>query len=257
MKYKLYTGDCVDVMKKHIADNSVQLTVTSPPYDNLRSYNGYSFDAKLVALELWRVTRPGGVVVWVVGDQTKNGSESGTSFRQALDFKEIGFNIHDTMIWKSAKPPLTHNRYEQAFEFMFVFSKGRPGAWNPIKEPCIGAGKNAQKRTFRQYGDKLLAMHKPGVIGDEKIKSNLWEIANSGVADRGDKFISEHPATFPEALARDHILSWSDPGDLVLDPLCGSGTTGKMALKNGRQFIGIDCSAEYIALSKKRIEGLL
>jgi DNA modification methylase len=129
---KIICGDCLEVMKK-IPDGSVDLVLTSPPYDNLRTYNGYNFDFEGIAKELHRVTKDGGVIVWVVGDATIKGSETGTSFKQALYFKEIGFNLHDTMIYhKNNYPPLTHNRYEQCFEYMFVFSKRYLKSFNPI-----------------------------------------------------------------------------------------------------------------------------
>ena len=143
MGYKLYQGDCLDVMDKLIEEGvEVDLTVTSPPYDDLRNYNNtlvWNFDVfKQVADRLYKITKNGGVVVWVVNDKTKNGSETGTSFKQALYFKEIGFNLHDTMIYAKNNPiPQNHNRYEQAFEYMFILSKGKPNTFNPLKEGPI------------------------------------------------------------------------------------------------------------------------
>ena len=251
---RIIQGDCLIELKK-ISENLVDLTVTSPPYDGLRTYNGYSFDFENIAKELYRVTKTGGIVVWVVGDGTRDGSESGTSFRQALFFKECGFNLHDTMIYASEKPPLTHNRYEQKFEYMFVFSKGRPKTFNPIMESCKHAGKSAAKRTFRQDAKGVLEpAHKSEKISDTKIRGNIWTYA-TGTASATDLFARQHPAVFPESLAQDHILSWSNPGDMVLDPFMGSGTTGKMAILNAREFIGIDISPEYCELARKRIEG--
>jgi DNA modification methylase len=248
----LFTADSAVQLAELPAD-SVDLTVTSPPYDGLRTYNGYSFDFETIAQQLYRVTKPGGVVVWVVADQTRDGSESGNSFRQALFFKEIGFNLHDTMIYASEKPPLTHNRYEQKFEYMFVFSKGRPKTFTPIKEPSKHAGKSASKRTFRQDAEgHLEPSHKNEKIADLKIRGNIWTYA-TGTVSASDPYAKEHPAIFPEKLAEDHILSWSVPGDTVLDPMMGSGTTGKMAIKNERNFIGIELSAEYVKIAEKRI----
>ena len=248
----LIVGDSAEKLKV-LSAGSIDLTVTSPPYDGLRTYNGYSFDFESIARELYRVTKPGGVVVWVVADQTKDGSESGNSFRQALFFKDIGFNLHDTMIYASEKPPLTHNRYEQKFEYMFVLSKGKPKTFTPIKEPSKHAGKSASKRTFRQDAEgHLEPSHKNEKIADMKIRGNIWTYA-TGTVSASDSFAKEHPAIFPEKLAEDHILSWSLPGDVVLDPMMGSGTTGKMAIKNGRNFVGIELSAEYVEIAKKRI----
>jgi DNA modification methylase len=246
-------GDSAEVLKK-LPDNCIDLTVTSPPYDGLRTYKGYSFDFETIAVQLYRVTAVGGIVVWVVGDGTKNGSESGTSFRQALFFKDsCGFNLHDTMIYRAEKPPLTHNRYEQKFEYMFVFSKGRPKVFIPIMEPCKFAGSSVASRTFRQSAEGTLEpAHKKEVVAEEKIRGNIWTYA-VGPASASDLIARRHPAIFPEGLAADHIKSWSNLGDLVLDPFLGSGTTGKMALASGRRFIGFDISEEYVALASERI----
>lgn len=239
----------------------IDLTVTSPPYDNLRDYNGYEFDFEAVAQQLYRVTKPGGVVVWVVGDATINGSETGTSFRQALRFMEIGFNLHDTMIYHWHKPPLTHNRYEQCFEYMFIFSIDAPKSFNPIKEPTVHAGKVFSMKATAKGFSQGASMRKykngrnPIVCGNEKIKQNIWTFKAGRTVSDNEKFIFNHPAIFPEALARDHIISWSNPGDLILDPFCGSGTTLKMAKQLGRHYIGIDISPEYCALSQRRVEG--
>lgn len=245
-------GDNAEVLAGFDA-GSIDLTVTSPPYDNLRTYNGYSFNFEAVARELYRVTKPGGVVVWVVGDATVNGSETGTSFRQALYFMECGFNLHDTMIYKTNKPPLTHNRYEQEFEFMFVLAKGSPLTFKPIKIKSNWAGTGTQG-TFRQDASgRQERAHNKKLIADLRIKGNIWHIPSGNGKGTADDYAFSHPGTFPEALARDHILSWSNPGDLVLDPFMGSGTTGKMAKELGRRYIGIEISEEYCTLARKRI----
>jgi site-specific DNA-methyltransferase (adenine-specific) len=252
--YHLILGDAA-VKLRGLPTESVDLTVTSPPYDGLRTYNGYVFDFESIARELFRVTKIGGVVVWVVMDQTKNGSETGTSFHQALFFKETcGFNLHDTMIYASEKPPLTHNRYEQKFEYMFILSKGRPKTFNPLKEPCKNAGSPAGVRTFRPDEAGVLAeSNKTENTANEKIKGNIWTYGTGGPFGTRDACAYKHPATFPEKLAQDHILSWSNPGDMVLDPMMGSGTTAKMALLNDRNFIGMECSAEYLEVTKERL----
>ena len=248
---KIYCGTCAEVMKG-LDDNSVDLTVTSPPYDNLRLYNGYEFDFEAIAQELFRVTKKGGVVIWVVGDQTKKGSESGTSFRQALYFKEIGFNLHDTMIYEKISPPLTHNRYEQYFEFMFVFSKGHLVTFNPIMLNKIWKD-NRDFKAIRREKDGSQDMGFAGK-GETKIKGNIWRYNIGGGHSASDKIAFKHPAIFPEQLAYDHIISWSNAGDLVLDPMCGSGTTCKEAMLLKRNYIGIDCSEEYVKLSEERIQ---
>jgi DNA modification methylase len=248
--FTLHTGDCLEVLKT-ISDNSVQLTVTSPPYDNLRTYKGYSFDFEGIARELYRVTKRGGVVVWVVADATIKGSETGTSFRQALYFKECGFNLHDTMVYaKSSQPRQNGVRYEQHFEYMFVLSKGATKLLNPLKEPCKSAGKR-HTRTCRDGGKDVLVVSS-NVVAADKVRGNIWRYSVGSGSTR-DKQAFEHPAIFPEQLAADHIVSWSNPGDLVLDPFSGSGTTGKMAVLNGRHFIGIDISPEYVEIARKRI----
>lgn len=252
---KLLSGDCAQIMKQ-IPDVSVDLTVTSPPYDGLRIYNGYSFDFEETAKELYRVTKIGGVVVWVVGDQTKDGSESGTSFRQALFFKEVGFKLHDTMIYQSEKPPLTHNRYEQKFEYMFVMCKGKLRCFNPLTEPCKYAGQSPWgKQSHRHTGTELSEAHSKGApTKDVKYRGNIWKYATGFSKSTKDKSAFKHPAIFPEKLAEDHIISWSNPGDTILDPFLGSGTTGKMAVLNKRNFIGIEISPEYLKLARERIK---
>jgi len=250
---RLILGDATSVLKE-FPDNVIDLTVTSPPYDKLRKYNGYSFDFENIAKELYRVTKPGGVVVWVVSDSTRNGSESGTSFRQALFFKDVcGFNLHDTMIYASDKPPLTHNRYEQKFEYMFILSKGKPKTFNPVMEDCKFAGSNKKARTFRHTGTDLGETHKAGSVKPKKIRGNIWTYSTGYNKSTTDKIAFEHPAIFPESLALDHICSWSNEGDLVLDPFVGSGTTGKIAINNERKFIGIEVSEEYLDIASKRI----
>lgn len=245
MTVELICGECAEVMSRIPAD-SIDLTVTSPPYDNLRTYNGYVFDFPSIAAQLYRLTKPGGVVVWVVGDATINGSETGTSFRQALHFMELGFNLHDTMIYRTDKPPMNDRRYQACFEYMFVFSVGSPAKFNPIKRKSNKSGTKRIGTTYREINNDLKKQWRAGLVADETICESIWYYPSGGIN-------IGHPAPFPEALARDHILSWSNKGDTVLDPMCGSGTTGKMAVMNERNFIGIDISAEYIAIASKRI----
>lgn len=251
---KIYCGDCLELIKE-IDDNSIDLVITSPPYDNLRDYNGYNFDFESVAKELFRVTKEGGVVVWVVGDATIDGSETGTSFRQSLYFLNLGFYLHDTMIYQKKKAPLTHNRYEQEFEYMFVFSKGRPKTFNPIMiEKSYKDNRIVKGFGRRDNGDNIdLGYASKNKL---KIRGNVWFYKVGGGHVTKDKIAYKHPAIFPEQLAEDHILSWSNEGDLVLDPMCGSGTTLKMAFLNKRKFIGFDISQEYCNISNKRLGDL-
>lgn len=249
---RIYQRDCLEGMRM-IPDDSIDLTVTSPPYDNLRNYNGYSFDFEGIAQELFRVTKPGGVVVWVVGDATVKGSETGTSFRQALYFKEIGFNLHDTMIYqKNSYPFPPSNRYYQQYEYMFVLSKGAPKTSNLQK--CESKGLK-RKSTQRNKDGTTTSFTSDG--NKTRIMDNVWSLDVGYMRTTKDKFAYKHPAMFPEELAERHILTWSNPGDVVLDVFIGSGTTAKMALLNNRKFTGFEISSEYIEIANKRIEGLI
>tara|TARA_R110000868_G_scaffold168619_2_gene403433 strand:+ start:262 stop:1014 length:753 start_codon:yes stop_codon:yes gene_type:complete len=248
MKNKIICGDCLEIMKT-FEDKCIDLTVTSPPYDNLRNYNGYTFNFEGIARELFRVTKEGGVVVWVVGDATIKGSETGTSFKQALYFKEIGFNLHDTMIYRRQNRPLTHKRYEQHFEYMFIFSKGKPQTFNPILKDTVVKG----YVTMTVRGQNNVEIRRNKKRRDRCIIGNVWEIGAGNNASTKDKIAFQHPAIFPEKLAEDHILSWSNEGDIVFDPMAGSGTTLKMAKKNNRNYIGIEISQEYIDIINERL----
>ena len=249
----LYCGDNVEFMKD-VPDNTFDLTVTSPPYDDLRNYNGYSFDFENVAKELYRVTKEGGVVVWVVGDATVKGSETGTSFKQALYFIQCGFNLHDTMIYYKNNPmPTAGKRYHQHFEYMFAFSKGQPNTFNPITENCKYKGL-ANMKNRGQNGE--LNYKKVERTTEKKVGNVFFYSIGGGISTK-DIIAYNHPAIFPEQLANDHILSWSNEGDLVFDPFMGSGTTGKMAILNNRQFVGVDCSEEYVELAIERVKKAL
>lgn len=245
---KIYNESNLDTMKR-MPDNFVDLTVTSPPYDNLRDYKGYSFPFEDIAKELYRVTKEGGVLVWVVGDACINGSETGTSFKQALYFKEIGFNIHDTMIYSKSKPPINGNRYQDFFEYMFVFSKGKPNVFNPLKEKSVSAGGINTKGHRGKDGEME---RKVRVTQEFKVKENIW-FYHSGNGETIDLIAEKHPARFPEKLAADHIYSWSNEGDLVYDCFGGSGTTAKMAHLMKRNWILSEISSEYCQIAEKRI----
>lgn len=254
--------DCVEGMKQ-LGSGSVDLTVTSPPYDNLRDYNGFSLDVPSVISELFRVTKDGGVVVWVVGDATINGSETGTSFRQALAFMDAGFRLHDTMIYEknTSSFPARRNglRYSQIFEYMFVFSKGRPKTANLLcDKPNKYAGHtNWGKNTQRGKDGCLVAANDIKPVPEYSPRNNIWKYTVGGGFGTKDKIAYDHPAIFPEKLAEDHILTWSNPGDVVLDIFAGSGTTLKMAALNKRSFVGFDISTEYVEITKRRLSSHL
>jgi DNA modification methylase len=266
MEYnKLYHEDCLTTMKR-MSDNSVSLTVTSPPYDDLRTYNnkvkgletkfnGYSFDFENIARELYRVTKQGGVVVWVVGDATHNGSETGTSFRQALFFKEIGFNIHDTMIYmKNNFSNPSSNRYHQIFEYMFILSKGKPTTFNSIKDrKNVYGGQVGSwgKNTVRQK-DGSMKENTKKVIDEYGQRYNVWTYKTSKNGQE-DEVAYEHPAIFPIDLVKDHIHSWTNVGDIVYDCFMGSGTTAKAAVLLDRKWVGSEINEDYVDICNRRL----
>lgn len=237
---------------RKLPDKCVDLTVTSPPYDNLRTYNGFAWDFEATAKELYRITKDGGVVVWVVNDATIDGSETGSSFKQALYFKDIGFNLHDTMIWE--KPTFTatgalKTRYAPVFEYMFVLSKGKLKTFNPIRDKPNKRCGEAKHGTIRQASGITVPQSSLGKpIAEFGQRHNVWHISTE---QSNKKRV--HPAQFPEQIANDHIISWSNPGDIVFDPFIGSGTTAKMAVANGRNFLGFDLSNEYCEIAKNRV----
>lgn len=244
---------------RELDEGSVDLTVTSPPYDNLRTYNGTAGDWnegkwQQIIDQLYRVTKPGGVVVWVVGDATINGSETGTSFKQALWAMRCGFRLHDTMIYEKAGMMPTQDRYYSVFEYMFVLSKGKPQALNFIADHANKKpGATRKKEASINKGRRKEAAGGGWIVSPEfSRRSNIWRYA-AGHDSRGDPSLKDHPAIFPEKLAQDHILSWSNEGDTVFDPFLGSGTTGKMAILHGRDFIGIEREPTYYAIAEKRI----
>lgn len=259
---KIICGDNKLILET-IPNDSVDLVVTSPPYDNIRNYAGFSLTEKeteILIERLFKVLKKGGVVVWIVGDAVINGSETGTSFKQALKFMEVGFKLHDTMIYKkntsSFPAKRTGNRYTQIFEYMFVFSKGSPKTSHLIcDKPNKWAGHtNWGKNTNRQKNGELKETTDIKPVPDFSPRNNIWEYNVGKGFNSSDVESHEHPAIFPERLAEDHILTWSNENDIVLDPFCGSGTTCKMAKKNKRHFVGIEISEEYCVLAKKILD---
>lgn len=261
----LFNQDNLKILQE-IQDNEIDCIITSPPYDDLRNYEKtlqWNFEIfQKLAQELYRVLKEGGVVVWVVADATIDGSETGSCFKQALYFKEIGFNLHDTMIYAKHNPtPNTGagTRYQQCFEYMFVFSKGRPKTVNLLLEQRHN--ETNDKRTFRTQ--KKFSRDKDGNFGEtrhimyikeEVPRRNIWTYKVGLYNTTSDKIAFEHPAIFPEQLVKDHILSWTNKGDLVLDPFMGSGTVGKMCKLLDREFIGIEVVQKYFDIAKARIE---
>ena len=252
---KIYNEDCLKTMAR-MPNEFVDLTVTSPPYDNLRDYKGYSFSFENVAHQLYRVTKKGGVVVWVVGDATINGSETLTSFKQALYFNELGFNVHDTMIYLKdgfAFPEAT--RYQPIFEYMFILSKGKPKLFNPIKRRNVYGAITELERERQKDG--TISATKMRYQLEEGNLGNVWLYGTGYMKTGEDRIAYDHPCQFPEQLAADHIYSWSKEGDLVYDPFGGSGTTAKMAHIYKRNWILSEISSEYCEIARKRLDPYL
>ena len=244
-------GDCLDLLRD-LPDECIDLTVTSPPYDDLRLYKGFSWDFESIAKELFRVTKMGGVVVWIIADATVKGSETGTSFRQALYFKEIGFNLHDTMIWDKCGFTATGSlkvRYGSVFEYMFILSKGKIKTFNPIKDRKNKYAGKRKTGSIRKKDGTTKPMSSQGrVFSEYGQRFNIWRFSPVG------KNKTSHPAVFPLQIAKDHILSWSNENDIVLDPFIGSGTTAIAAIRTNRQFVGFEISPEYCDMANRRIE---
>lgn len=245
-----------------LPEKSIDLVVTSPPYDDLRDYKKcatWNFDVfKIIAQELFRVLKDGGVLIWVVGDKTKNGNKSLTSFKQALYFQEVGFSMYDVIIYEKAGSGPPHpNRYFNAFEYMFVLSKGKPKTINLLCDrPNRWAGYSTYGDVTRREQDGSLTNKGKMVVNDFSVRTNVWRYVNGRGFSTKDKIAYQHPAIFPEKLVEDHILSWSNEGDIVLDPFGGSGTTGKIAKKLNRKWILIEAVEEYCLIAEKRIKGV-
>lgn len=249
-------GPCQELMLS-LPDSCIDLTVTSPPYGEIRDYKGYQFDFQKIANQLFRVTAEGGVLVWVVADETDDSDESGESMRQALYFKHVGFKLYDTMIYSKSGFRFPRPRaYHGTWEYMFILSKGIPKTVNLLKDRknLNNEANSRQRNHMKREKDGNFTARKAYEPTEYGVRYNVWHYTvGSDVAE--EKFAFDHPALFPEDLARDHILSWSNEGDLVLDPMAGSGTTLKMAKQTGRQFIGFEISQEYVMnITLRRIE---
>ena len=239
-------GDNCEVMRQW-PDECVDLVVTSPPYDDLRTYGGCEWDFYGVAWNIARTLRQGGVLAWNVADATVDGGETGTSFRQAIHFQKLGLLLHDTMIWhKPNALPLNNNRYEPAWEYVFIFSKGKPATWNPIREKSIDIGKLKGGTQIFRDGSRKQKWGNGKPVNETKVRQNLWQFPVGGGK-------TGHPAPFPSKMAAMHIQSWSKPGDTVLDPFAGSGTTLKAAKELGRRYVGIEVNPEYVEICRRRI----
>ena len=250
----IYNEDCIETLRR-MPNDFLDLVVTSPPYDDMREYKGYTFDFKNTAIELYRKVKQGGVIVWIISDQTKNGGESGNSFRQAIYFQEVGFKIFDTMIYlKSPRGAAGNNHgYWQAFEYMFILSKGTPKTINLLMDRKNKESRNGDNGTKRLKDGTLMNVSRKG-YSETGRRTNVWHYNVGNGHSSNDKTAFEHPAIFPEQLALDHIMSWSNESDLVYDPFMGSGTSAKMAILNNRHYIGSEISKEYCDLAEKRLK---
>lgn len=244
-------GDCLKLMHE-LPDECIDITVTSPPYDDLRKYHGYNFDFENIAKELYRITKQGGVIVWIVNDATVKGSETGSSFKQALYFIDCGFNLHDTMIWKKDSCAFPESiRYYQNFEYMFVLSKGKPKSFHPIADRKNKFAGMKVHGTFRNKDGSTVNRSdtwKESVCKEYGVRFNVWELPSEKSNKTG------HPAVFPKKLVIDHLLSWSDDNDVVLDPFLGSGTTALAAVETNRHYVGFEISEEYFDIACKRLD---
>jgi len=252
---KIYNENCIDTLRR-MPDEFIDMTLTSPPYDDLREYNGYHFPVEEIAELLLQKTKPGGVVVWVVGDRTVNGDETLTSFQHALTFKRVGFKVHDTMIYAKNNPIPSDcgRRYRQSFEYMFCFSNGQPATFNPIMEPTKSAGQKIKAFRITEAGRGNVPLEDIGrQIKSERKASNIFSY-NVGTSSSEDKIAFKHPAIFPEQLALDQIATWTNEGDLVYDCFMGSGTTAKAAQTLGRRWIGSEISNEYVSIALDRLK---
>lgn len=255
---QITNGDSVVVLST-IKSNSVDLVVTSPPYDELRDYSNdsvWDFNSfKKIARQLYRVVKDGGVVVWVVGDSVVKGNKSLSSFKQALYFQQIGFNMFDVIIYEKAGTAPPHkNRYFNAFEYMFVLSKGNPKTINLLEDkPNKWANHSTFGNVTRREQDGSLTPKGRKVVKPFGVRTNIWRYNNGKGFSTKDKIAYEHPAIFPEKLVQDHIISWSNEGDIVLDPFCGSGTVAKVAGLLNRKWVGIEISSEYCKIANERL----
>jgi DNA modification methylase len=251
---RIYNENCVATLER-MPNDFLDMTLTSPPYDDLRSYNGYELPYGEIAKLLFQKTKPGGVVVWVIGDKTENGSETLSSFKQALTFVETGFNLHDTMLYvkNNPIPQDPGKRYRQTFEYMFCFSKGTPKTFNPITEPTKNAGQKIKAFRITENGRGNVPKEDVGrEIKAERKVSNIF-VYNVGTASAQDKIAFKHPAIFPEKLAEDQIFTWTNVGDIVYDPFLGSGTTAKMCCTLNRRWLGSEISSDYVEIAEERL----
>ena len=260
---ELVNGDCAAVLP---GLPPADLILTSPPYDGMREYGGYSdaFDFDAVAAACVANLAPGGLLVWVVADQIVDGGDSGTSFRQALSFMGLGLTLHQPMIYQRwSLSGMRKKAYYKDFEYMFVFSKGKLKTANILEDKrnlATGGRKASKMSGLGRSGDNqnsYLGLT-GGIVPEYGRRGSVWyynagKYAGNLKGDLDYQTLAEHPAIFPQRLARNHILSWTNPGDLVIDPMVGSGTTLRAAADFGRRAVGIEINPEYCDLIRQRL----
>lgn len=253
---RVVQGDCLSVLPEVLA-SSVALTVFSPPYDAIRDYNkDWQLDYHRLGIELLRVTEVGGVAAVVIGDGTRNFAKSLTTFRWAVDWVDrVGWKLFECCIYSRHGNPGAwwSQRFRVDHEYILIFFKGdRPRCFN--KEPLMVPSKHAGKvfsgtDRLTNGGFKKIT---PKAVNEKKCRGTVWNYSTSN--SEGNRLKLEHPATFPDQLADDLIACFSQRGDLVLDPMVGSGTTVVSAAKQGRRFLGIDINEEYVGIASQRLQ---
>lgn len=246
----IHEGECSKVMSGWPAD-CIDMVLTSPPYADLLNYRGFKFDLAAIARQLFRVLKDGGVMVWVIGDKTVDYSRQMIPYTHAFGLRDAGFCIYDVMIYsKPAGRYMNRYRYPNVYEHMIVASKGKPKTFNPIMVKTKKPGDSRNTTILHRDADNNRTLGYR-TTAEERPHDNIWKYSPGfGAVDR---YAFEHPAVFPEKLARDQIISWSNPNDIVLDPMCGSGTTLKMARVYGRRYAGIDVAPEYLEIVRRRL----
>ena len=251
MYNSIVLGDCVEGMRS-LPPDLVPCTVASPPYGALRHYHGnHQFDFEAAAAELWRITRPGGVVCWVVREEVVDGSESGEASEQRLFFRDLGFRLHQTIVMERygsrARSP---GRYGESLEYAFILAKGKPATVRLLRDRRNKTAGKLVTATHR-YPDGSYRVQRYEV--DEwGYRKAVWYFAQ-GMHVATDPVARLHQAPMPEAMAEDLILSYSREGDLIFDPFAGVATTAKMALLNHRNYFGYEINAIYHARGEERL----
>lgn len=238
-----------------LASDSVDLVLFSPPYDGVRDYRGnWTLDLPALGSELLRVVKDGGFAVMVIADGTKNQRKSMTTFRTAVAWEDAGWSLFESVIYSRDGRPGAWwaTRFRVDHEHILMFYKGkrpRPVTHHDgLRVPSKHAGK---KWTGTQRLTDGTLVKTSATVAADKCRGTIWHYATSN--SEGNRTKAKHPATFPDALARDVILALSAPGDVVYDPMMGSGTSVVIAAQEGRRWLGNDFFAEYVEIAQQRL----